>query len=149
MAKTKYDTNVKPKLFLIEAWARDGLTDEQISKNLGIAYSTFRRYKDDNEALSAALKKGKEVIDYEVENALIKRALGYDYEEVQTIIEDDGGKTKKRVSKTKKHIPPDTTAIAIWLNNRRPDRWRRNYNKERLDEDKHEHEKDIDSKRYF
>lgn len=83
--RSKYHTHVEPKLFEIECWARDGLIDEQIAKNLGVAYSTFRTYINKFPALSAALKKGKEIIDYEVENALLKRALGYEFEE-QTYI---------------------------------------------------------------
>ena len=98
-------------------WARDGLTDEQIAKNLGIAYSTFREYKNKYSALSAALKKGKEVIDYEVENALLKRVLGYEYEEVTY----EHGEETKRVLK---HVVPDTTAQIFWLKNRKPQQWR-------------------------
>ena len=41
MAKSKYETHVKNKLILIEGWARDGLTEAQIAKNLGIAMSTM------------------------------------------------------------------------------------------------------------
>ncbi len=117
MAKSKYFTHVEPKLTLIEGWARDGLTDEQIAKNLGIAYSTFREYKNKYSALSASLKKGKEVVDYEVENALLKRALGYEYDEVTY----ENGKETKRVTK---QVAPDTTAQIFWLKNRKPDKWR-------------------------
>ncbi|MGE7024557.1 transposase [Solibacillus cecembensis] len=48
---------------------------------MGIAYSTLRTWRDKFPALSAALKRGKEVIDRQVENALLKRALGYEYKE--------------------------------------------------------------------
>ena len=78
MAKSKWETHVKDKLILVEGRARNGLTDEQIAKNLGIAYSTFREYKKKHSAISADLKKRKEVIDFEVENALLKRTLGYE-----------------------------------------------------------------------
>ena len=71
MAKSKYESHVLPKLDLVEGWARDGLSDEQIAHNLGIAYSTLKSYKSDYEALSAALARGKEVVDLEVENALL------------------------------------------------------------------------------
>lgn len=117
MAKTKYYTHVEPKLELIECWARDGLTDEQISKNLGIAYSTFKEYKKTYSDLSAALKKGKEIIDYQVENALLKRALGYEYEEITY---EHGEETKRVV----KQVAPDTTAQIFWLKNRKPLQWR-------------------------
>ncbi|WP_096269389.1 transposase [Paucisalibacillus globulus] len=77
----KYYTHVEPRLIEIEGWARDGLIDEQIAKNLGVAYSTFRKYRDEHSALSAALKKGKEVVDRQVENAMLKTAMGYAYDE--------------------------------------------------------------------
>ena len=117
MAKSKYFTHVEPKLKLVECWARDGLTDEQIANNLGIAYSTLREYRDKYSALSAAIKKGKEIVDYEVENALLKRALGYEYEEVTY----EHGKETKRVLK---HVVGDTTAQIFWLKNRKPQQWR-------------------------
>lgn len=123
MAKTKYEQNVEPKLLQVEAWARNGLTDKQIAKNLGIAYSTFREYRDKHSAFSAVLKKGKEVIDIEVENALLKRALGYEYNE--TTAERDPNTGKMVVEKVvRKQIVPDTTAQIFWLKNRLPDKWR-------------------------
>ncbi|WP_233713458.1 hypothetical protein [Lederbergia citri] len=75
--KSKYETHVEPRLFEVECWVRKGLIDEQIANILGVAYSTFREYVKKFPALSAALKKGKDVVDYEVENALLKRAMGY------------------------------------------------------------------------
>lgn len=112
------------KLTLITGWARKGLTDEQISKNMGIAYSTLREWKKKFPALQAALKKGKEVVDYEVESALYKRAIGYEVEEEKIYIQDIEGKTTKRKEITKKHIPGDITAQIFWLKNRKPADWR-------------------------
>ena len=125
--KSKYQTHVEPKLFEVECWARDGLIDEQIAKNLGVAYSTFRTYIDKFPALSAALKKGKEVIDYEVENALLKRALGYNYKEVtqERIFNEELGMFDLTTTKVvKKEVVPDTTAQIFWLKNRKPVEWR-------------------------
>ena len=126
MAKSKWDS-VNEKIELIECWARDGLTEEQIAKNLGIAYSTFREYKKKYSALSAALKKGKEIIDYEVENALLKRALGYSYEEktIEKLWNNSKEKYEEVVTKrVRKEVVPDTTAQIFWLKNRRPNKWR-------------------------
>ena len=81
MAYSQYDSKVKPKLILIESWARNGLTDEQIAKNLGISKTTFYKYLKDHIELSELLKKSKEVVDIQVENALLKRALGYSFNE--------------------------------------------------------------------
>lgn len=110
---------------MIEGWARQGLTDEQISKNMSISYSTFREWKKKYSALSAALKKGKTPVDFEVENALLKRAMGFEYEETETIIEEVDGKQRKRIKKIKKVALPETSAIIFWLKNRMPEQWRK------------------------
>jgi len=131
MAKGKYEYWLTPEgLLLIEAWARDGLTDEQIAHNMGVAYSTLRTWRDKYSALSAALKRGKEVVDIQVENALLKRALGYEYKEVKT--EEYQGKDGpvKNVTTTIKEVVPDTTAQIFWLKNRKPDAWRDKQNVE-------------------
>lgn len=116
MAKSKWE-QVKEKLILVEGWARDGLTDEQIANNLGISTQTFYTYQKQHLEFFEALKKGKEVIDYEVENALLKRALGYKYDEITY----EYGKETKRVTK---QVAPDTTAQIYWLKNRRPSKWK-------------------------
>lgn len=121
MAKSKWETQIKDKLILVEDWARNGLTDEQIANNLGISKTTFYKYKKEHSELSELLKKGKEVIDTQVENALLKRALGYTYEEQSTETFLNGNVKKKTITK---HIPGDTTAQIFWLKNRRPDKWR-------------------------
>lgn len=82
MAKGKYkDWLTEEGLLKIEGWARDGLTDKQISSNIGVSERTFTDWKKNHSAISSVLKKGKEVVDIQVENALLKRALGYEYTE--------------------------------------------------------------------
>ena len=96
MAKGKYKEWLKgDNLILLEAWARNGLTNEQIAHNMGISYSTLKDWKIKHSAISATLKKGKEVVDYEVENALLKRALGYKYEEITRERIIDTGQKKR------------------------------------------------------
>lgn len=68
-------------LLKLEGWARDGLTDEQIAEKMGIVSSTLYDWKKKYSEISEALKRGKEVVDRQVENALLRRALGYSYEE--------------------------------------------------------------------
>ena len=122
MAKGKYTDWLTPEgLLKIEGWARDGLTDEQISRNMGIGTTTLYRWKDEFEEIRESLKRGKEVVDRQVENALLKRALGYEYEEVKEKFED--GVITERIV-TKKEVVPDTTAQIFWLKNRKPDKWR-------------------------
>lgn len=118
MAKGKYQEWLEPEgLLKMEGWARDGLTDEQIAQNIGITTSTLYAWKNKYSEISEALKKGKEVIDRQVENALLKRALGYKYDEV-TI---EYGIETKRVTK---EVVPDVTAQIFWLKNRKPAIWR-------------------------
>ena len=85
-------------LILLQGWARDGLTDEQIAHNIGINTSTLYDWKKRFPNISNALKKGKEVVDFAVENALLKKALS-----------------------------GDVTAMIFWLKNRRRNKWRDRY----------------------
>ena len=122
MANGKYQQWLEPEgLTLLEGWARDGLTDEQISGNIGINTSTLYDWKNKFPKISEALKKGKEVVDIQVENALLKRALGYEFQETRVEKSDKDG---TKIIQTLKHIPADTTAQIFWLKNRRPDKWR-------------------------
>lgn len=121
MAKGKYEYWLTSEgLLKLEFWARSGLTDEQIAKNIGISRETLYQWKQKYTDFSDSLKKGKEVVDIEVENALLKRALGYSYEEKKVEVSEEGTK----VTKITKEVIPDTTAQIFWLKNRRPDRWR-------------------------
>lgn len=121
MAKGKYEKWLEPEgLTLLEGWARNGLTDEQIAHNCGITVKTLYEWKNRYGEICEALKRGKEVIDLEVENALLKSALGFTYDEVMT--EESEGGIKKRV--TKKMVLPNVTAQIFWLKNRKPEQWR-------------------------
>lgn len=120
----------KDKLILLEGWARDGLTDEQIAKNIGISRASLYEWKKKEVDISDALKKGKEVIDFEVENALLKKALGYTITLNKQKVTKDGDV----VDITEEvHVPPDTTAQIFWLKNRKPNTWK---DRVETDEDK-------------
>ena len=96
MAKGKYEEWLtEDGLLLLKGWARDGLTDEQIARNCGISRKTLSQWKKDYSDIGDALKKGKEIRDYEVENALLAKALS-----------------------------GDVTAQIYWLKNRKPKQWR-------------------------
>ena len=112
-------------LLRIEGWAREGLIDSQIAHNMGICYSTFKEWLTRFPAMSVSLKKGKAPVDLEVENALFRRAIGYDYEETVTeVVQGADGAEREHIRRHRKHMPPDVTAQIFWLKNRRPDRWR-------------------------
>lgn len=105
---------------ILEGWARDGMTDEQIAGNMGISTRTLYRWKLQYCQICQALKKGKDVADREIENALFKRAKGYDVTE--TKIKTKNGVVIEKTEITK-HIPGDTTAQIFWLKNRKPEYW--------------------------
>lgn len=125
MAKGKYQEWLqKDKLLLLKGWAMNGLTDEQIAKNIGIKRPTLYDWKNKYSDISDALKKGKEVADYEVENALFKKATGFEFEETKTTIQiDPDGKKTVNTTKVKRVNPPDTGAAIFWLKNRKPEIW--------------------------
>ncbi|MCD8090351.1 MAG: helix-turn-helix domain-containing protein [Clostridiales bacterium] len=118
MAKGKYQKWLTEEgLILLEGWARDGLSDEEIAKKMGVSRSTLNEWKNKYSDISDTLKKGKEVADYEIENALFKKAKGYRIREEKL---DRFG----NVVELEREIPPDVAAIIFWLKNKRPDKWR-------------------------
>ena len=125
LARAKYKEWLElENLTKIEAWARDGLTDEQISHNMGINPKTLYQWKKKYDQVGKALKRGKEVVDIQVENALYKKAIGGYVVEEQEIEEmtPNGFILVKRI-RNKRWIPGDTTAQIFWLKNRKSDVW--------------------------
>lgn len=132
--KSKYETNVKPRLLEIAAWCRDGLTDKEIAEKLNIGLDSFYRYKKDFSEFSDTLKETKEIADIKVENSLNKNANGYDYEEEvvvmkKEVIYNEQGKRQKEITypvtvTITKHKEAETKAQQFWLQNRKPDKWR-------------------------
>lgn len=112
-------------LIRIEGWARDGLTEAQIAERMEVSLNSIWQWKKKSEEFSNALKNGKDVVDRKVENSLLKRALGYEYEETTTeVFEFPDGTKRKHVKKITKFVVPDVTAQIFWLKNRKPAEWR-------------------------
>lgn len=131
--KSKYETNVQPRLLEIAAWCRDGLDDKQIAEKLGISHESFYKYKRENVEFADTLKETKEIADIKVENSLNKNANGYDYEEQtvvmkKEVIYKDGKRVKEitypEVITLTKHKEAETKAQMFWLQNRKPEKWR-------------------------
>ena len=134
MAKAKYEYWLTDDgLLLLAAWARDGLVDDQIAHNMGIARSTLNEWKKKYTVISDTLKKGKEIVDIEVENALFKKATGYTVIvkkpiKCKKVVYEHGRKVSEietiEYAEEEVYIPPETAAQVFWLKNRRPDKWR-------------------------
>ena len=120
--KSKWESHILPNMELIKCYCRDGLTEAQICAKIDVAVSTFESYKSKKKELVELLKEGKEQIDYEVENKLLQRAMGYKYVE-KTVEKNADGEVVKEKEITKE-VVPDTTAQIFWLKNRQHEKWR-------------------------
>ena len=104
------------------AWslAAKGATDDEIAEAFGISVRTVNRWKNDHLSFRKKIETGKMSADAKVEASLFRRALGYEIEESENLLEmdADGNRKPLRVKKTKKHVAPDTMAAMYWLNNR-------------------------------
>lgn len=99
-----------------------GATDKDLAEFFGVSESTLNLWKLRYPKFSEAIKRSKDEMDALVERSLFQRAIGYTYDS-ERIFMPAGRKTAVRVP-VQKHVPPDVTACAIWLNNRKPDDWR-------------------------
>jgi hypothetical protein len=126
--KKLYDADTFP--LLAEGYARNGLSDKQIMHNLGIGKTAFYDYINIFPDFANAIKRGRTPVDIQVENAMLKRALGYEYEEKTSEVEiftDALGNANTRpvaIKTTKKHMPADVGAGAFWLKNRKSSVWK-------------------------
>lgn len=109
-------------LALIAAWRRNGVALTTIAtENIGVSKTAWWGWYKESEELRKVCNVSREVADSSVENALLKKACGYDYwEEIWELIEGEMIMTKKM----KKHMPPDYKCIMQWLYNRMPTKWR-------------------------
>ena len=114
-------------LILLESLARDGYQFQDIANVIGISVTTLARWRKEYPEIDKALKNGRRIVDYKVENALLKSALGYKTKEVRTTTIMRYGKvveTQKEI--LEKEQTPNVTACQVWLYNRKPDTWKKN-----------------------
>lgn len=136
MAKGKYEQWLTEEgLIKLEGWAKDGLIDEDIAKNMGINVRTLYTWQEKYDQIKQALKVGKEVADRVVENALYKSAQGYKVTlkkafKVHKIEYDTKTGRRKREydevvqAEEEEYVPAQVTAQIFWLKNRKPEKWR-------------------------
>lgn len=124
MAKSKYETHVKLRFDEIAEWVRLGATEKEIIKNLDISEETFYTYKKKYTEFLELLKKNRVKPVEDIKAAMLKRAVGFQYEEkkvtTQYIEFDDGSgiKTPAKVVKTEittKTALPDVAAGLVLL----------------------------------
>lgn len=109
----------REKLKMAEYLARDGLSLEEIRRELAIAKTPWKAYLRKNPQEKERLMTLRKVVDYAVEDALLKRALGYVAEEHRETEKPNGSEAVT----TRKDVPPDVRAAMMWLKCRRGDKW--------------------------
>lgn len=111
-------------LLILKGWARDGLSNKDIAHNLGVSESTFREWRTNHSAISAAIKTGREPIAVKIEDAFYSRCDWREVEEIkEEIFRDSNGRETRKKTITKRTIPPDTAVLIFALKNLRPDKW--------------------------
>lgn len=109
-------------LLLVRQWRREGIAvDEIAQKYIGIGTSTMLRWRQASDQFNNALRVSQDENNAQVEESLLRRALGYDYDEdTWELVEGE----MRKVKTIRKHVSPDVKACLSWLFSRRPDRWR-------------------------
>ena len=125
--RSKYETHVLPYLDWIKLWVAKGATCQEIAEKLRISRESLNQYKNKYADVYNALMAPRGEADDQIEAALFRRCIGYNYEESSK--KQTTGKNGELIwleTRTTKHLPPDPSCIQFWLTNRRPDEWQRN-----------------------
>lgn len=105
---------------LLRGWKREGRSLEDIAGYVGVQPGTLRGWMAKYDEIRDALSEEGCVTDFQVENALLKRALGY--EAIERKVEISAKGERKEVETTKQ-VAPDMSAISFWLKKRKPEKW--------------------------
>ncbi len=104
--------------------AKLGARTCDIAAFFGVGENTVNNWQAKDPDFATAMMEGKWVFDMKVAETLGQRAMGYDYEEIEHSQHlTRGGEIKMLKKITKKHMPPDITAIICWLKNRQKELW--------------------------
>ena len=154
MAKVKHDFKDATILAKVEEYARDGLNDKQIAERFGYNENYFCGLKGNISELSEAIKKGRAPLDYNVENVLFKKCVGYKQKvhkpfKLKEKYYDEEGRLceKERIEiiDVEETVFPEVTAQIFWLKNRKPKQWNRQDEEENTISKDIDHGIDIDS----
>lgn len=121
--KSVYETRVKPRFNEITDWLRHGATEAQIAHNLGVSRQTLCNYKNDYPEFFDILKNGRQSLVLELRGALVKKALGYKFQEIKKYTKIEDGKAVQYVEETTKEAAPDVAALNLCLKNYDSENW--------------------------
>lgn len=107
-------------LTLLRGWVREGVSEAEIARRMEVSQGTLREWKKKYPEIRSALEMRSEVVDYEVEAALLRKALGYESTERKVEVSAKG---ERKETETTKQVAPDVSAISLWLKKRKPETW--------------------------
>lgn len=115
---SRYETEIKPHIEDIRKAVEAGATVEEIAVAFGIAVSTLHKYKAEKKELKDAFARGRGKVIIEIKAALLKKALGFEYEEEKKVgRKDKDGENVILIEKYKRYSAPSETAAAMLLRN--------------------------------
>lgn len=119
---------------VIAQWARNGLSREEIALNMEINASTLYTWIKRCPEILECLKNARAYAHARVENALFQKAIGYKIIKQQPVkkkVADFDGVGKKigeheeiEIVEVEEMVPPDMGAIAFYLKNNMPDKYK-------------------------
>ncbi len=106
---------LKEKLKLARQLSAKNVTQQKIATELGISLKTLQKLKNRHVDFARAFKKGQSQMKEDLIGVIYKKAMGFEHEEVQTLVEKVGGRNKQKITKNKKYYPPDLNSAKYLL----------------------------------
>lgn len=119
-------------LELIKNWSRNTFTKSEIADRMGVNLNTLLKWQKQYVEINEAMNVTREIVDFQVENAVLKAALGYKTKEIKVTVGKkvvNGEMVEMLKETTVKEVPPNIKAAMFWLNNRKFDDWKLNRDK--------------------
>ena len=119
-AKSKYEQLCQPYLKEINEKVRQGVTEAEIAKALGISVASLNNYRNQYPEFAEALSKNKGADELQaLINAGIESAKGY-YKDIETtviILDEDGQPIKRQKTIQKQWFPANATLNKFYVQN--------------------------------
>lgn len=119
-------------LELIKNWSRNTFSKSEIADRMGVNINTLLKWQKQYVEINEAMNVTREIVDFQVENAVLKAALGYKTKEIKVTVGKkvvNGEMVEMLKETTVKEVPPNIKAAMFWLNNRKFDDWKLNRDK--------------------
>lgn len=110
---------VPPNLEKIKTWLSQGVPEKDIAKSLGVSYSTWRKWKKENDTLSALFDSVEVVSRVEtLENTMFKLAMGFSIEKKSSkVVKNADGSERIDEGVETVYYPPNFNALRFLLTN--------------------------------